>query len=90
MTEASPAMCVGFMTLEDFIERHKGVRRTVLAICVTWTSLAICFGIWVMLDRGLAMPETTFLTAVIALMQAPVGFYFYNRGKDEWQQSGRR
>lgn len=90
MTEASPAMCVGSMTLEQFVEKHKGVRRTVLAICVLWTSLAICFGIWVMLDRGLVMAETTFLTAVIALMQAPVGFYFYNRGKDEWQQSGRR
>lgn len=87
---ASQRMCVGCMTLEDFIERHKGVRRIVLAICVIWTSLAISFGIWVMLNRGLDMAETTFLTAVIALMQAPVGFYFYNRGKDEWHQSGRR
>lgn len=87
---ASLPMCAGCMMLEKFIEQHKGVRRTVLAICVMWTSLAICFGIWVMLDRGLEMPETTFLTAVIALMQAPVGFYFYNRGRDEWQQSGRR
>lgn len=79
------------MNIEKFIEQHKGVRRTVLAVCVVWTSLAICIGLWVMVDRGLAMPETTFLTAVIALMQTPVGFYFWKRGQEECgQQFGRR
>jgi exosortase/archaeosortase len=75
------------MTLERFIEQHKGVRRTVLAVCVVWASLAICVGLWVMVTRGLATPDTAFLTAVIALMQTPVGFYFWKRGQEE---CGRR
>lgn len=69
------------MTLEDFIEKHKGVRRTVLGVCMLWTSMVICGGLYVMWHRGLDSAETAFLTAVIALMQAPVAFYFYDRSK---------
>lgn len=75
------------MDIETIIEKHKGIRRTVLGICVVWTSLAVCVGLWAMVERGLSMPDTTFLTAVIALMQAPVGFYFWKRGQEE---CGRR
>lgn len=81
MTQANLRTCAGYMTLEDFIEKHKGVRRTVLAVCMLWVSAVICGGLYVMWHRGLESPETTFLIAVIGLMQAPVAFYFYDRGK---------
>ena len=81
MMAASLPMCVGSMTLEEFVEKHKGVRRTVLAVCMLWVSMVICGGLYIMWQRGLESPETTFLVAVIALMQAPVAFYFYDRGK---------
>jgi hypothetical protein len=64
-----------------FFEKHKGVRRIVLAICVVWCSLTIGTGLWVMLTRALSAPDATFLAAVVALMQVPIAFYFYHRDK---------
>jgi hypothetical protein len=69
------------MDARTFFEEHQGVRRIVLAICVIWCSVTISTGLWVMLDRALTVPDATFMTAVIALMQVPVAFYFYHRGK---------
>ena len=69
------------MSLEAFVEKHKGVRRTVLAICVIWVSATIGSGLYVMLTKSLTQIDVTFMLAIVALMQAPIGFYFYNRGK---------
>lgn len=68
------------MDLKEFIEQHKGVRRSVLVVCICWVSITIITGLWIMLSRALTAPEVTFLTAVIALMQVPIAFYFYYRG----------
>lgn len=81
MTEASLAIWCGSMSLESFVEKHKGVRRTVLAICIVWVSVTIGCGLYVMLTRSLNQVEVTFMLAIVALMQTPIGFYFYNRGK---------
>lgn len=69
------------MDLKTFVEQHKGVRRTVLGVCIIWVSVTILAGLWIMLERSLSGPDATFLTAVVALMQVPIGFYFYHRGK---------
>lgn len=69
------------MTFEDFCERFKGVRRSVLVICIIWTSVTIGFGLYALVSSGLSGPDATFLTAVVGLMQVPVAFYFQTRGK---------
>ena len=69
------------MDARTFFEQHKGVRRIVLVICVLWCSATISTGLWVMLTRPLSAPDATFLAAVVALMQVPIAFYFYHRGK---------
>lgn len=69
------------MSLKTFVEEHKGIRRTVLGICIAWVSVTIPAGLWIMLDRSLSGPDAAFLTAIVALMQVPIGFYFYHRGK---------
>lgn len=73
------------MSVKEFVDRYKGVRRTVLGICVTWTSAAVVIGLWAMISKGLSGPDSAFLTAVIALMQVPVAFYFQQRGMDDRQ-----
>jgi hypothetical protein len=70
------------MTFRDFTERYKGVRRTVLAFCVLWTSATVGTGLYVMLARELSAADTGFLTAVVALMNVPIAFYFHSRGKE--------
>ena len=64
-----------------FFEQHKGVRRIILVICVVWSSATISTGLWVMLTRALSAPDATFLSAVVLLMQVPIAFYFYHRGR---------
>ena len=88
---ASLTACVGCMdNIKSFIEEHKGIRRVVLCICIVWSSIVIVMGLGIMLDRSLTGPESAFLTAVIALMQTPVGFYFYHRGSEECGRFGRQ
>jgi len=67
------------MTFEDFFERAKGVRRSVLVVCIIWSSVTIGFGLWALMSKGLSAPDATFLTAVVALMQVPVAYYFQTR-----------
>lgn len=69
------------MTFTDFIENYKGVRRTVLAICIAWTTAGITAGIYVMLQRPLTTPEASFLLGIIGLPQIAVNWYFQTRGK---------
>lgn len=69
--------------LDEFMNKQKGVRRTVLAFCITWTSASIGVGLWAMLSNGLSGPDATFLSAVLAITQIPVGFYFHSRGQDD-------
>ncbi len=71
------------MDARTFFEQHKGVRRIVLAVCMVWCSVTILTGLWVLLQRTLSAADATFLTAVIALMQMPIGFYFYHRGRND-------
>jgi len=67
------------MTFEEFFEKARGVRRSVLAVCIIWSSATIGSGLYLMFTRELNGAEVTFLTAVVALMQVPVAFYFQTR-----------
>lgn len=69
--------------LDEFLNKQRGVRRTVLAFCVAWTSFAVGIGLYVMYIKGLSGSDTAFLTAVVALMQVPIAFYFQSRGQDD-------
>jgi len=71
------------MGIETFCNRHKGVRRTILAFCVLWITAAVAVGLWAMLDRPLTAPDTAFLSAIIALLNVPIGFYFWRRGIED-------
>lgn len=68
------------MDIKAFCEKYRGVRRTVLAFCCLWTSAAVGVGLWAMYAKGLGASDTAFLTAVVALMQTPIVFYFHTRG----------
>lgn len=68
------------MSLKEFLDERKGVRRLVLAVCMCWVSLAIGVGLWHLLD--LTGHAVTFLLAVLGLLNVPVAWYFHQRGKD--------
>jgi len=67
--------------IDLFCNKYKGVRRTILAFCVIWISAAVSVGLWAMLARPLTGPDAAFLTAIIALLNVPMGLYFHRRGK---------
>mgnify|MGYP005854010927 CR=1 FL=1 len=71
------------MSIESFCNKHKGIRRTILAFCVLWITAAVTVGLLAMLDRPLTGPDTAFLSAIIALLNVPIGFYFWRRGQED-------
>ena len=73
------------MGVEAFCNKHKGIRRTILGFCVLWITAAVTVGLWAMLDRPLTGPDTAFLTAIIALLNVPMGLYFHRRGMEDKQ-----
>lgn len=84
--QASNRLDAGMTKLKEaciaYAEKHKGVRRTVLAIVVLWVSAAVFAGLWVMLHRPLTGHDVAFLLGVVALMHVPIALYFNTRGKE--------
>lgn len=69
----------GRMTLKEFVDEHKGVRRTILAVIMVWISACVAVGLYHLTD--LTREANVFLLAVLGLLSVPVGFYFVYRGK---------
>lgn len=69
------------MTTKDFLEKYKGVRRTILAFVILWITACVAVGLYQVIYGGLGTQDTAFLTAVVALLHVPIAYYFHSRGK---------
>lgn len=69
------------MTAKDFLEKYRGVRRTILVIVTLWATAAVIVGCYQVLFGGLGQADSWFLTTVLAAAGAIHGVYFHSRGK---------
>lgn len=68
---------------DEFLNKQKGVRRSVLVMCIIWTTAALACGLYALVVKGLSGPDSAFLVAAIGLPEIPVAWYFQSRGKDD-------
>ncbi|TQE93246.1 MAG: hypothetical protein FKY71_18310 [Spiribacter salinus] len=68
------------MSLKNFCENHKGVRRSIVVVMSLWISAAVGVGLYRLTE--LTAESNTFLLAVLGLLSVPIGFYFHTRGKE--------
>lgn len=67
--------------IAEFCDKHKGVRRILVAFVVAW--ITACVGVGLYRLTELSGYSVSFLTAVVGLLQVPLAFYFQTRGKED-------
>lgn len=68
--------------MKDFVNKYKGIRRTLLVLFCLLASLAVLVGCWQVVHGGLSQADSWFLTSVLGATSVPVGFYYHTRGKE--------
>jgi len=67
------------MNIKDAFEQHRLMRRTVLAVVLVLVIASVTVGLYHLLD--LTGESVKFLLAVVALLNAPILYYFHQRSK---------
>lgn len=68
------------MTFREWCDHHKGVRRSLVALCSLWGTGVVAAGIFYMPE--LTADSVQFIREVLVVVAIPIAWYFYQRGKD--------
>lgn len=68
------------MTFREWCDYHKGVRRTIVAVVLVCLLGVVGAGIYYLTE--LTTYSVQFIREVMLLAAIPMGWYFYQRGKD--------
>lgn len=68
------------MNLQDWADEHKGVRRSLVALCGLWVTGVVAAGVYYLPE--LTAHSVQFIREVMLLAAIPMGWYFYQRGKE--------
>lgn len=67
------------MTLREWCDNHRGVRRLLVGCCAVWGTGVVAAGVYYLPE--LTQYSVQFIREVLLVAALPITFYFYQRGQ---------